>query len=79
MKKLILFIAVIAASASAIVAVNASKDFSDLIDANVDALAHYEGVTGIGRICVYEPNNWCIYLDPYEDYEGIFISDVVIN
>lgn len=79
MKKLILSLAVIAVAASAIVAVNATKDFSALIDANVDALAHYEGVTGIGRICVYEPNIWCIYLYPYEEYEGKFISDVVRN
>lgn len=39
MKKLILSLAVIAVVASAIVAVNATKDFSALIDANVDALA----------------------------------------
>ena len=81
MKKKVLFAAgamIIAAAVSATVYVNKNTDRNDLFEQNLDALAQLEGVTGIGRMCAYEPLNWCVYLDPYEIYEGIFVSDIVI-
>lgn len=44
----------------------------DIFNANVEALA--SGETGIGRICAYDKNSWCIYMFPYEEYEGVFVS-----
>lgn len=79
MKKLI-FVAgamIIAAAVSATVYVNKNTDRNDLFEQNLDALAQLEGVTGIGRMCAYEPLKWCIYFDPYEEYEGVFVSDIV--
>lgn len=77
MKKIIISIAALVVAAAATVAMASRSESYSLFDANVEALAQLEGVTGIGRICAYEPNNWCIYLYPYEEYEGIFISDIV--
>lgn len=33
-----------------------------------------EEVIVIGRICAYDKDRWCVYLFPYEEYEGVFVS-----
>lgn len=49
---------------------------NDIISSNVEALSDSEeSRVGVGRICEPRSNSWCIYLNPYEEYEGWFISD----
>ena len=67
MKKIIFSIAVLAVAAAATVAMASRSESGSLFEMNVEALAQLEGTTGIGRICAYEPNNWCIYMYPYEE------------
>ena len=63
----------VAAAFSAFVYVNNEKNsMSDLFNANVEALAEAE--IGIGRICAYDVNMWCIYMFPYEEYQGQFVD-----
>ena len=36
-------------------------------------------VIGTGRICMLQDVlEWCIYLFPYEEYQGIFVSDPIV-
>ena len=44
---------------------------SDFFDANVEALS--DGEIVVGQLCAWDKNSLCIYLDPYEEYEGRFI------
>jgi len=78
MKKKILIAAgaaLAAAAVSVFVYANSGKNaMDDFFNANVEALA--KGETGIGRICAYDTNRWCIYMFPYEEYEGVFVSDI---
>lgn len=43
-----------------------------IFEANVEALTRYE--IGVGRICAYDINCWCIYMFPYEEYPGQFVD-----
>lgn len=48
-----------------------------LVDLNVEALT--DGETGIGRICMLQPiPEWCVYYDPFEIFQGTFVSDPLI-
>ena len=51
---------------------------ASLFERNVEALAGGEGVIGIGRICAYDKWTWCVYLYPYECYDGDFVSDPIV-
>lgn len=68
MKKVLISFAVLAVSAAAIIAVNANNRMDEQFEANVEALA--DGEIFIGQICAYDINVWCIYFDPYEEYEA---------
>lgn len=70
--------AIIAATiiaAATVTSVKAFKESTPLFDANVEALA--DGEIYIGRFCVYEKLSWCIYMFPYEEYPGVFVTDPV--
>ena len=71
MKKILISFAVLAVSAAAIIAVNANNRMNEQFEANVEALA--EGEISIGLICAYDPYSPCVYTNPYEVYQGIFI------
>ena len=40
---------------------------------NLEALTSNEIV--VQPICAWDRNNWCIYLEPYQEVEGVFVSD----
>ena len=73
MKKIIIVAAVAAMAAGGAVALRTIVSQSDpIFEANVEALTRYE--IGVGRICAYDINCWCIYMFPYEEYPGQFVD-----
>jgi len=55
-----------------------NRPTDSFFEANLEALANTEEVIGVGPLCVYDLNSWCVYLFPYDEYPGIFYSDDVI-
>ena len=49
------------------------------LDTMVEALAYKEFRVGTGTICAYAEDCWCIYHDPYEEYEASPVSDIWIG
>lgn len=79
MKKIVILILVVSMIGAITVLVDVFSKVSPkslCLEDNIEALSQAE--TGIGRICAYTPYMWCIYLDPYEEYEGIFVSDPIV-
>lgn len=63
---------------SAVFFMKAGSKQDTLFAENVEALSQNEAVIGIGRICAYDELTWCIYLFPYECYDGVFVSDPIV-
>lgn len=45
----------------------------------VEVLTDGESRIGIGGVCAYDLNSWCIYYDPYEEYPGTLVADPEIG
>ena len=76
MKKLIFKVALVAAVAAmagyGVYTNQTQETMSDVMLANVEALAG-DGEVIIGIPCMYVPNNWCLYFYPWEvwDEDGV--------
>ena len=55
------------------------RNKSSMLEKNFEALVDGEYRVGIGVVCAYDINSWCIYYDPYEEYPGAPVSDPVIG
>ena len=54
------------------------RNSNTILNQNVEALMD-KPVIGTGRICMLQDVlEWCIYLFPYEEYQGIFVSDPIV-
>ena len=71
-KSIILAAATVVLAAAAAVAIHANRQANPVFEANVEALM--QGEATAGRICAYDINCWCIYLNPYEEYPGQFVN-----
>ena len=78
-KKIISIIVAIAAiGAAAVTSVVIKRSSNTILNQNVEALMD-KPVIGTGRICMLQDVlEWCIYLFPYEEYQGIFVSDPIV-
>ena len=48
------------------------KHDNELFRLNIEALSSSEII--VGKLCAYDINCWCIYLNPYEEYQGQFVD-----
>ncbi len=76
--------AIIAASAAIILAAGAAASWTafhgsedKFFNENLEALMDAEII--VQPICANDKNNWCIYLEPYQEVEGVFVSDTWIK
>ena len=78
-KRIILSLCSLLALSMVVAILSHRKSTSNLLYANVEALADTEYRVGTGVICAYDRNCWCIYYDPYEEYEACPVSDVWVG
>ncbi len=76
--------ATIAASAAIILAAGAATCWTvfggnedEFFCENLEALLDSEIV--VQPICAWSKDQWCIYLEPYTEVEGVFVSDTWIK
>ena len=78
MKKLLVSLAVVTALCATVVCAHRQSILSeDALLANVEALTEGEIVTQ--PICAYDLYCWCVYMEPFEVYDGRFVSDTFIR
>ena len=76
--------AIIAASAAVILTAGAAAFWTvfggngdEFLNENLEALLDSEIV--IQPICAWSKDQWCIYIEPYTEVEGVFVSDTWIK